>query len=120
MTLLRSIDNLSELIYQTERIAYNDSILYEHIQSGTIDQYYKQILDQLAADLMLIPVRSPDLSSIDPDDVTDAVTELINIVSLMFDKLSTDVSNDLHHSIELLPTDDLRSACLLQQLNRLH
>lgn len=120
MTPSRSINNLSELIYQTQRIAYNDSTLYQHIQSGTIDQYYQQILNQLASDLMLMPVRSSDQASIDPTEVVEAVTELVSIVSTMFDKLTSDVSNDLHHSIELLPTDDLRHSYFLQRTNGLH
>lgn len=104
---------LDDVIAKTEKLALDSTTYISHFTNGTIAAYYQYVIEQLAIDLMAIPVdrEIKKLSPIDnPQEVAAAVEQTTLIVSRVFGKPNSDVQSDLNKCVSSLALADVREA----------
>lgn len=104
---------LEDVIAKTEKVAEDTASYLTHLTNGTIDQYYSQVLLQLAVDLMAIPVDR-EIKKLPPienaTEVALAVEQISQIVSRTFGRSISAVQHDINDCVSRLPMHDVRAA----------
>lgn len=106
------------LVLKEKALDFNT--LYNHVEHGTIDQYYSSVLAEVASDLLALPVERAylGLEQLDPtddcDQVTNAVIEISSVLSNWFLKDQAVVGKDLTNTILNTSAEDIREARFLK------
>ena len=106
----------------------NDELLIgqqfeQHKTHGTLTNYYNELLERVAANMVTIAVyrEFQDLEPLDdPHEVLSTIGNIADLISTVFNKPYTQVHDDVLRIVETFPATDCRTAAYLKQQNRLN
>jgi hypothetical protein len=107
----------TQVIDKLEHLALDSDIYYQHRTDGTLDTWYKQLMEIAVADVLLLPIerQARNLMPIEEmDEVDDGMTEVAELLAATFDKAVPAVRDDLLEVIKQFPADDARTALKLR------
>ncbi|TFH07492.1 MAG: hypothetical protein E4H14_08395 [Candidatus Thorarchaeota archaeon] len=114
---------LQEVIDKAHKSCLNTKKYNKHLERGTLDTFYSQILSNTVKDLIALPVERA-AQGLDPEqnplEVSFTFACVADIVCLTFGKTFKQVEADLVQVIRDFPTDDFRTARKLRLSNLLH
>lgn len=96
---------------------------FDHQTNGTINAYYKEVLNNFAVDLMVVPIDRftnglPEID--DPDEISEVIEQASRLIAYTFDKSHQQIKDDLNVCVENLPIKDFREARLRRTQGMLH
>lgn len=114
--LVNIIEDLTDQL-----LAYE--LIIQHLRSGTIDQYYDDVLDKILLRITQYPreryVEGLDVQ-IDSEDMENSFIIIVESLMSAFNKQKQQVMNDVIEAMDKFPADDVRMALLLKSERRLH
>lgn len=115
--------SIEDVISKVQRQMTDGAAYYRHAKSGTLDQYYDEVLMEVITDVTLIPYERSQrgLDPVqDPTDMINGFSQIIESIAVVFNKTKPDVEGDLIKTMTEYPVEEVKSAQILRHNNMLH
>jgi len=113
---------VQDVINKVGRLTMNGDAYYDHLENGTVEEYYLEMLMTIVTEMTVLPVERgfAGLEPIDdPKEISKAFQEMTAMVATLFGKQQRHVEEDLIRVMHDYPVDEVRFAQYLRHKNRL-
>lgn len=119
----QTLTELEDLIDKVQALSTDVDAYYTHLSQGTLDQYYKQVLDTAVVDMMRLPMQRmlDKMTPVeDPEDINRSLVKIADILATSFNRSHEQTRTDIIEAVNACPADDIRQAMVLRHNNKLN